>query len=418
LILLIEKAKILKEENDMNKLAKAGGTPCKTKPFHEWPYSDERELELVSEVVKSRKWWRMSGSKVEEFESKFAKLHNAEYCLGVTNGTHAIELALTALGIGPGDEVIVPAFTFISTATAVVYCNASPILVDIDPMTFCMRPEVFEKAITPRTKAVIPVHIAGHACDMDSICEIAKKHGIKVIEDAAHAHGAEWKNRKLGSFGDISIFSFQNGKLMTCGEGGALVTNSKDLYEKAYLAHGVGRPKGDRFYAHVMLGSNYRMNEFQAAVLIAQMERLPNMSIKREENAAKLDSYLSDIKGIIPQGRDLNANINPHYMYMFYYNPEYFGGLSRQDFVDSLIAEGIPAYIAYPVISDTIFFKENNFGGRIKEYSRENEADLTNARKIACEVVWLPHFTLLGDETDIKEIADAIKKIQSASCQV
>ncbi|MEC0090214.1 DegT/DnrJ/EryC1/StrS family aminotransferase [Paenibacillus macquariensis] len=397
----------------MNMLVKDGGTPYKTKPFPTWPFSDERELQLVEEVVKSRNWWRMSGNKVVEFEEKFAKLQDAEYCLGVTNGTHAIELALYTLGIGIGDEVILPAFTFISTATAVLYCNATPILVDVDPETFCMTPEAFEKAITPKTKAVIPVHMAGHSCDMDAICEIARKHGIKVVEDAAHAHGAEYKAKRMGSFGDMSIFSFQNGKLMTCGEGGALVTNNKELYEKAYLIHGVGRPKGDRVYAHLVLGSNYRMNEFQAAVLIAQMERLEKMNEKRQVNAALLDKLLADVQGITPQGKNSHATLNPHYMYMFYYNSEYFGGLSRQQFVELLIMEGVPSFVAYPVISETIFFKENNFAGRINEYPHQNEADLTNAKKIADNVVWLPHFTLLGDEEDIFEIAGAIKKIQN-----
>ncbi len=396
----------------MSKLFKDGGAPYKSKPFPAWPYSDEREQELVVEVLKSGKWWRMTGNKVEEFERKFADFHNARYCLGVTNGTHAIELALYVLGIGPGDEVIIPAFTFISTATAVIYCNATPIMADVDPVTFCMKPESLEKAITQSTKAVIPVHMAGHACDMDAICKIAQKNGIKIIEDSAHAHGAEWENRKIGTFGDMAVFSFQNGKLMTCGEGGALITNNKDLYEKAYLAHGVGRAKDDRSYAHLILGSNYRMNEFQAAILIAQLERLENMNKRREKNSEILDRLLSEIPGIIPQGKNPGATLNSHYMYMFYYNPTYFGDLSRPEFVDCLIEEGIPAFIAYPAIPDTIFFKENSFGGHIKRYPKENEIDLTFARRIAESVVWLPHFTLLGDEEDVQEIAGAIKKIQ------
>lgn len=395
-------------------LAIKGGKPFKTKPFPDWPFSDERELQLVEEVVRSRKWWRMSGSKVEEFERKFADYHNAKYCLAVTNGTHAIELALAALGIGPGDEVIVPAFTFISTATAPIYCDAVPIPVDIDPKTFCMDPKAFESAITPRTKAVIPVHMAGHVCELDLIRAIAKKHGLKLIEDAAHAHGGEWKNRKIGTFGDAAIFSFQNGKIVTCGEGGAVLTNSADLYEKMYLIHGVGRPKGDRTYKHLLLGSNYRMNEFQGAVLIAQLERLGKFNERREKNAVLLDKLLSDVQGITPQGRDQNVTLNTHYMYMFYYDPKYFGGMSRQDFVDSLIAEGIQAYIAYPVVSNTEFFRENQFRGHLSEKIDTRAFKLPNAQRIADEVVWLPHFTLLGDQEDIREIYGAIRKIQES----
>lgn len=356
----------------------------------------------------------MTGNKVKTFEQDFAALHNVKYCLGVTNGTHAIEIALTALGIQHGDEVIVPAVTFISTGSAVIYVNATPVLADVDPDTFCMIPEAFEKAITPKTKAVIPVHMAGHACNMEAICAIAKKHNIKVIEDAAHAHGGQCNGRMIGSYGDMSIFSFQNGKIMTCGEGGALITDNEDLYKRAYLIHGVGRPDGDRVYEHSVLGSNDRMNEFSAAILIAQQERLHEMNKKRDKNALLLDSLLFDVEGIKPQGRKEYATLITHYMYMLYYDPNFFNGLSRKDFVDCLIAEGIPAFICFPVLSDTTFFKNNDFYGRINAFEQLASNDISNARNVASNVVWLPHFTLLGDEQDISEIAKAIKKIQEA----
>lgn len=398
----------------MKKLAIDGGEQTKTKAFPKWPHSNEREIELVGEVFSSGNWWRMTGDKVKTFERNFAALHNVKYCLGVTNGTHAIEIALTALGIGHGDEVIVPAVTFISTGSAVIYVNATPVLVDIDPETFCMIPEAFEKAITPKTKAVIPVHIAGHACDMEKICTIAKKHNIKVIEDAAHAHGGQCNGKMLGSYGDMSIFSFQNGKIMTCGEGGALITNNEELYKSAYLIHGVGRPNGDRVYEHTVLGSNDRMNEFSAAILIAQQERLSDMNKRRDKNALLLDSLLADIEGIKPQGRKEYATLITHYMYMFYYDSDYFNGLSRKDFVDYLIAEGVPAFICFPVLSDTTFFRNSDFYGRINTFEQLPSNDLSNSKNIAANVVWLPHFTLLGDEQDINEIAKAVKKIQEA----
>jgi 3-amino-5-hydroxybenzoate synthase len=396
----------------MKRLAINGGEQTKTKAFPKWPYSNEREIELVGEVFSSGNWWRMTGDKVKTFERNFASLHNVKYCLGVTNGTHALEIALTALGVKHGDEVIVPAVTFISTGSAVIYVNATPVLVDIDPETFCMIPEAFEKAITPKTKAVIPVHMAGHACDMEKICAIAKKHNIKVIEDAAHAHGGQYNGKMLGSYGDMAIFSFQNGKIMTCGEGGALITDSEELYKKAFLIHGVGRPDGDRVYEHSVLGSNDRMNEFSAAILIAQQERLSEMNKRRDQNALLLDSLLANTEGIEPQGRKKYATLITHYMYMFYYDPNYFTGLSRKDFVDYLIAEGVPAFICFPVLSDTTFFKNNDFYGRINDYKQSPLNDISNAKNVASNVVWLPHFTLLGDEQDINEIAQAIKKIQ------
>lgn len=385
----------------------------KTKPFHKWPYSNEREQKLLNEVLASGKWWRMAGTKVEEFENEFARVHQAKYCLGVTNGTHALELALAAFGIGKGDEVIVPALTFISTATSVIYSNATPILVDVDEETFCMDAEAFERAITPKTKAVIPVHMAGHACNMDQICDIAKRHNIVVIEDAAHGHGGEYKNQKIGSLGDAAIFSFQNGKIMTCGEGGAFLTSKKDIYEKAFLIHGVGRPKDDIVYEHTLLGSNYRMNEFQAAILLAQLERLDNMNKKRIENAAYLDKLLDEVKGITPRKNYSYATLVTYYMYMFYYDKDTFGGLSRNKFVELLKNEGIPAFVSFPVISDTTFFKNGKFNKKIECYDKSGESSLIRSTRIANEVVWIPHYTLLGDKNDIEEIVLAIKKIQN-----
>lgn len=398
----------------MKTLAINGGSPTKTKHFPCWPMHTEREMENLKEVLESNNWWRMTGTKVEKFEKDFAKYHNAKHCICVTNGTHAIELALAALEIGAGDEVIIPAFTFISTATAPIYSDVVPVPVDVDPDTFCMAPEAFEKAITPRTKAVIPVHMAGHACDMDKICEIARKHGLKIIEDAAHAHGAEWEKRKIGTFGDVATFSFQNGKIVTCGEGGAVITNNDELYKKAYLMHGVGRPKNDRVYEHLVLGNNYRMNEFQAAILIAQLERLEELSIRRQKNAVLLNNLIKNIKGIVPQAENEKVTFNTHYMYMFYFDKNQFGGISRQQFVDALIGEGIPAFIAYPVVSKTTFFAECNFRGHIQNLIDYKSLKLPNAEKIADEVVWLPHFTLLGDEQDVAEIVQAITKIQNA----
>jgi 3-amino-5-hydroxybenzoate synthase len=401
-------------------LAIEGGKPFRTVNFPKWPFVGERERELAMEVVNSQNWWRMSGKKVDEFEQKFARAHAVKHCIGVTNGTHAIELVLSALNIAAGDEVLVPAFTFISTATAVLYCNATPVPVDCDPGSFCMDPESLEKYITPRTKAIIPVHMAGHVCDMDAIVAIAEKHGLEIIEDAAHAHGAEWKGKKIGSFGIAATFSFQNGKIMTCGEGGAILTNDDALFEKMFLIHGVGRPKYDREYKHIELGSNYRMNEFQAAILLAQLERLDEQNQLRQKHAKLLTGYLGEIEGIVPQGIDPRVTVNPSYMYMFYYNPDCFDGLSRNEFVDVLNAEGIPAYRAYPLVHTVQFFREGNFRRSIEmDYTSFH---LPHAERIAAEVVWLPHFVLLGNTEDLKDIYGAIKKIKETyagqSCSI
>lgn len=401
----------------MEKLAKNGGDPYRIKSFSEWPVYDESEINLVTEVVKSRNWWRVTGSKVEEFEKKFAEFQGVNYCLGVTNGTGALELALSVLGVGKGDEVIIPAMTFISTGLAVINCNAVPVLVDIDPNTFCMIPEKFEEKITKHTKAVIPVHMAGHGCQMDQICSIAKKHGIMVIEDAAHGHGGEWKGKRLGSFGDVGIFSFQNGKLMTCGEGGALVTNNKDIYEKAYIIQDVGRPRGDKVYEHVLRGGNYRMNEFQAAILLAQMQRVDKMNQLRCRNAEKLDMLFQKVEGIVPQGKEADANIMTHYMYMVYYDKVAFGGLSREEFVEYLSAEGIPACVCFPVLSDTKFFRDKDFNGRSISFNVSKDAEIINSKKIADNVIWLHHRVLEGNDEDLRDVVGAFLKIQKTFTQ-
>ncbi len=397
----------------MDDLAICGGVPYKTKPFPKWPVYDNREIDLVVDVVKSQNWWRITGTKVNEFEKKFAEFQQCKYCLGVTNGTSALQLALDVLGIGEGDEVIVPAMTFISTGLAVINNNATPIMVDIDPDTLCMKADAFEAAITEKTKAVIPVHMAGNACEMNAICEIAKKHSIRVIEDAAHGHGGEYQQKRLGSFGDMSIFSFQNGKLMTCGEGGALLTNDKELYEKAYVIQDVGRPRGDKIYEHVVRGENSRMNEFQAAILLAQMERVEEYNVRREKNARMLDELCGEIKGIVPQKRTADSNVFTHYMYMFYYDPVCFNGLSREKFIEYLIAEGIPASVCFTVMSDSEFIRNHDYNGRVVNQDRIYSRDITNSKKAAEQVVWLHHRLLEGDEEDIREIAGAIKKIQN-----
>jgi len=396
----------------MEKLAINGGTPYKTKSFPEWPIFDENEVCYLNEVLNSRNWWRVTGTKVKQFESEFAAMQGMPYGIGVTNGTSALQLALMTLGIGKGDEVIVPGMTFISTGLAVLECGAYPVLVDIDKDTYCMNPDAFENAITDRTKAVIPVHMAGNACNMDKICEIANKRGLMIIEDSAHANGAEYNGKRLGSFGDASIFSFQNGKLMTCGEGGALLLKDQESYNLATVIQDVGRPKDDKIYEHVVMGANFRMDEFHAAILLAQMKRVDKMNQIREKNAKYLDELIKDIEGIKPQIRTENCNIFSHYMYMFEYDKKYFNNCDRLKFVQALNAEGIPANVCFPVMSETQFFKENNFRGNIDSYSQRIGNSLDNSKRIADNAIWIHHRTLEGDNQDIEEIAGAINKIK------
>jgi 3-amino-5-hydroxybenzoate synthase len=363
----------------------------------------------------------VAGTETAQFEREFARYQGASAALAVTNGTAAIEVVLQALGIGRGDEVLVPAFSFISTATAVLNVNAVPVMVDIRPDTYCLDPQALVAAIGPRTRAVIPVHMAGHAADMDEILRVAARHGLLVIEDAAHAQGAEWRGRRVGALGAAGIFSFQAGKLMTAGEGGLVLADDAALIERCFLFNSCGRPVTDRNYEHELLGSNCRLSELQGAVLRAQLERLDAQIERREVNAPVLDALLRAVPGLTPQGHDPRVTRHPHYMYMFCYDAAEFGGLPRRQFVDALIAEGIPAFVAYPAIHRTPVFRTRAFEPR---WSRHDPL-LPDYARVSCpvseqvgdSVVWLHHRTLLGDEQDLHEIAAAARKVQAHSRQ-
>lgn len=405
----------------IEKLAVNGGPARKRKPFPAWPAHDEREIKAVTEVVESGNWWRIAGSKVTQFEEQFAVYQQCQQSVAVTSGTNALELALAALNIGRHHEVIVPAFTFISTATAVLSANAVPIMVDVDPVTYCIDPEAIEAAITERTRAIIPVHMAGHVADMDAILHIAQQHHLSIVEDAAHAQGADWKGQRVGALQAGGIFSFQAGKLMTAGEGGLILSRDAEFLERCYLFSSGGRPKTDRTYQHALLGTTSRMSEIHAALLLVQLSRLDEQIVQREHNAALLDHLLLDVAGIAPQGRDPRTTRHPHYMYMFRYDSDAFNGLPRQQFVDELIAEGIPAFIAYPPVHCTPVFRKRNFGPRwtdddplLPDY---NLTHCPVSEELCDHIVWLHHRTLLGDKDDLGEIVDTIEKIRFWACE-
>ncbi|MCA1028635.1 DegT/DnrJ/EryC1/StrS family aminotransferase [Cytobacillus kochii] len=368
----------------------------------DWPYFSEAELMQLTEVLNSGNWWRGNGDKVIEFENKFANFHKATYGLGVTNGTHAILLALKALGLKPGDEVIVPSFTFISTILPIMELGGIPIPVDVEPNTFCISPSEIKKAITNKTVGIIPVHMAGNICRMKEICEISKKNNLFIIEDACHAHGAEYNYKKAGSFGDFGVFSFQALKLMTSGEGGCLITSDKDLYNKVQVLHNVGRPLGDTNYQHVNMGSNFRMSEFQAAVLIPQLERISSQNKIRLENGKSLTKSLSSYSEFIPQTIDPLCNLHSYYMYMFYYNAHKLE-LSREELINELNNRGIPAYRAYSQVNETEVFKRY-IAGLGKEYSSLLKNNYPNSQNISNNVVWIHHRILLDKSEDISNV--------------
>jgi dTDP-4-amino-4,6-dideoxygalactose transaminase len=261
----------------MSELAIHGGPPVRTVQYPAWPEHDDRERELLLDVLDSRRWWSTQGTRVHEFEHAWGELHGTGPAVAVTNGSHAIEVALLATGIGQGDEVIVPSWTFVATAASVLMVNASPVLVDVELGTGCIDPDAVEAAITERTRAVIAVHIAGHPADMERLTEICARRDLVLIEDCAHAHGSLFNGQMVGTFGSAGTYSFQASKLMTGGEGGAIVTTDPEVRANAASYSDCGRRPGEWFYSHFALGGNYRMTEWQGAVLLAQLDQLrPN----------------------------------------------------------------------------------------------------------------------------------------------
>jgi dTDP-4-amino-4,6-dideoxygalactose transaminase len=401
----------------MSALALLGGTKAKTKPFPVWPYYDQKEEQALKEVLESRVWWRTPGRKTLDFEQAFAAFHGALHGIAVTNGTAALEVTMAALGITSGDEVIVPNFTFVATASAVLFANALPVLVDVDRETYCIDPDLVEAAITPRTKAVIAVHMGGHPADLDRLTKLCRRHRIALVEDSSHAHATEWRGQRIGTFGVAGTFSFQSSKLMTAGEGGIIISNNHKFEVQARSVHDCGRMPGKWFYSHYIYGSNYRLSEWQGAVLHAQLGRLDEQTSRRHANSRLLDRLLGEIAGITPQKLDARCTRNGQYAYIFHVNKKEFAGVSTERFIEAMNAEGIPNQASYPPLHQLEMFRNGKYRNRLSGKQAKQKRPFLKQKfpvtqKAAWETVWIPQPALLGDEEDMHEIAAALIKIQ------
>lgn len=411
----------------MSGLALLGGEPLRKRPFPAWPVSDEREEQAVLEVVRSGRWWRYSmgeavdamsaesgaRSKVAEFQNLFAQTQGARFGIACATGTGALEVALKAMGVVAGDEVVVPPYTFIATASAPLLIGATPVFCDIERETLNLDPTRLEQSITPRTKAIVPVHFAGLAADLDAIFEIAERHGIPVLEDACHAPGGTWKGRGLGCIGQAGAFSFQASKNITAGEGGLITTDDPEIAELCESYIWAGRKRGGAWYEHHRLGWNYRMTEFQAAILIEQLRRMPEQTARRQENGAYLNRKLREMPGIGPLAVPSHATGHAFHIYVFRFDEREFG-ISRETFLEALAAEGIPNLggYAFPLYRNPMF-QDSALGVDGDLY-----ADLCpNAEKACREAVWLEHRLLLGTREDMDDIVRAIQKIYDLRCE-
>ena len=398
-----------------SKLALLGGKSVRTRPFTAWPIFGKPEEKRLLRTLHSGKWGKLNGPEVAEFEKRFAAMHGCKHGIGVVNGTVSLRIALLAAGIRAEDEVIVPTYTFFSTASAVVEANAVPVFVDIDLKTFNLDPKAVAAAITPRTRAIIPVHFAGQPADMQAIMALARKHKLIVIEDAAHAHGASYRNQPAGSIGHLASFSFQSSKNLTSGEGGLLTTNDDKLAAACRSIHNCGRIPTGIWYEHHVISGNYRLGEFQGAVLNAQLDRLETQTQTRNRNGQYLASRLAQLPGVHPQKRDADCTRHSYHLFMLRVDGEAFGA-PRAAVIKALQAEGIPCSGGYGLsLHHQPLFRNKAFGPYLPKVSAKlnyQKTQCPNSDLICREqCIWLEHGIFLGSRSDMDDVARAFEKI-------
>lgn len=401
----------------MSVLAINGGTPLIPEGITpEWPIFDEREKAQIIEVLDSGKWCALGqpDGKVTAFEKAFAGFIGTKFAMAVPNGTAALEVALTACGIEPGDEVIVPAVTFIASASAIVLAGGVPVFVDVEPDTYQISADAVEEAITSRTKAIEVVHYGGYPADMDRIMEIAGKHGLSVVEDAAEAHGSEWRGKRTGSIGDMGGFSFQMGKALTCGEGGCMTFSDENLAAESYAYARLGRKQGGEAYEHYVPAGNYRLSEFLGAILLIQLERFPAQLETRHENGEYFAAELAKIEGVSALKRDERITKRGYYFYFVRFDEKLWNGIPRDRFLEALKAEGVRCGTAHnqPLYLNPAF---ENIKKSLLYGSKMNYADVhcpVGEYIYSSEVVAMgKDFLMERDNVDM--ILEAIRKIRA-----
>jgi dTDP-4-amino-4,6-dideoxygalactose transaminase len=396
-----------------SRLAVDGGPPVRTRPFAPWPSFSREEIDAAARVLESGKVNYWTGQEGRHFESEFAAFVGCKHAVAVANGTVALELALEGLGIGPGDEVVVPSRTFIASASCAVMRGARPVIADVDPESQNISAETIRQVLTPRTRAIIAVHLAGWPCDMDPILEIAREHGLKVIEDCAQAHGASYKGRTVGSMGDANAFSFCQDKIMTTGgEGGMLTTNSSELWSRAWAFKDHGKSyeavynrthsPGYR-WLHESFGTNWRLTEMQSAIGRLQLVRLNESVAKRRSLAAVLTSRFSQMPALrVTLPRD-DVYHSYYKYYVFLRHERLLNGWGQQRIIDAINAEGVPCFVG----SCSEIYLEGAFPTELRPPNR-----LPFARELAeTSLMFLVHPTL--NEPDMHDIADAVEKVLS-----
>ncbi len=407
----------------MSELAILGGPKTRTEAYPQWPVWDQRDIDAVIEVIKSGRWggFPYPGPKTAELAQKFAEMQGGGYAVPMANGTVTMEVALRAAGIGWGDEVIVPAYTFQATASAPMAAGAIPVIVDVNPNTYCLDAGAAEKAITPKTKAIIPVHLGSNMADMDAIMALAEQHNLIVIEDCAHAHGAKWLGKGAGTIGHFGSFSLQSSKTLTTGEGGILLCRTPELAAKAASIIDCGRPHAlgggpEDESMDFQVGGNFRLSEIAAALALVGIERFPAQAQEREKMAAYMDESLSEIKGVRVLKRDERHTTRSFYRYIFAINPSEFG-MEHEELCDALDAEGIDCWVGYEAMHNYKLFQPQKsrlaVPNAFPQYFDFASMNLPEAAR-ACEheAVWLDESIFRAGPKGVDDAVAAIKKIQ------
>lgn len=409
---------------DASKLAVLGGQPVRSEPFPSWPIWDEADEQAVIPVLRKGRWSR--NAVVNEAEADFAKLMGTKRCVLTFCGTQALIVSLHTVDVGAGDEVIVTPYTFVATIHAILQNNALPVFVDVDPDTWSMDPDKIPEKMSEHTYAILPVHIGGSPCNIGKIMQIAKEHDLRVVEDACQAHMSEWKGKKVGSFGDFGCFSLQNGKVITCGEGGAIIGDDDELMDRAHSYHNFARPHGSfrtGEYGYAGMGTKARITEFQASIVKTQMDTSDQEIARRDQNGKYLASKLKVIPGIVPRREYAETTRVSHYTFGFRYKADQFDGLSRDQFLRAVRAEGIPIGHSLGNISRHSQNREGSIEGVLKSktfkaiYSEKRIRDYRDrlscpeVEQLVKETAGFSQNLLLGTKEDMDNIVDAVQKV-------
>jgi dTDP-4-amino-4,6-dideoxygalactose transaminase len=406
-------------QND--KPALLGGSSAFTGRFSRWPIYDSTEEQALLDVLRSNKWGRLDGDMTAKFETEYAQMMGMKHCLATSGGTTALYSMLGALGIGPGDEVLIPAYTFVATYNVVVLNYALPVLVDTDIDSFQIDPQKMEQAITRNTKALMPVHMGGVPANLDRIMSIAQRRNLPVIEDACQAPGSEWRGKKVGAYGIGGAFSFQSSKNLNTGEGGAVTTNDSDFYRACYAFHHQGQTENTASFGtgEGIRGTNARMTEWQSRMLLVQMSRFQEQDKRRTENATYLSELFSEIKGIYPAKPYPGTTNVSYHLFMFRYDKAHFDELSRERFQQAMRAEGVSVSTGYGRLDRDAYvlaLAKNPhylkiYGERaMKQWIERNKCPQNE--KLTDQALWITQSMLLGSRQDMEQIAEAVRKIQ------